>query len=143
MFVYIWIVIIHFDYCLGLSQWKNVCNVIHADLLHRVVQHESSNKMSQTNLTSLFGPTLMSVDGDPVSIVHVHYMYNVHVHVQIDTVCMYTVVFLVCQIHIVMYSVNYLWFCMVTVHVRVNSIIHCTCTLCVCVNISSAFAMLQ
>ena len=69
--VYTWIVIIHFDYCIlkleFINEKMSVLCVINADLLHRVVQHESSNKMSQSNLTSLFGPTLMSVDGDPVS----------------------------------------------------------------------------
>ncbi|XP_019855675.1 PREDICTED: arf-GAP with Rho-GAP domain, ANK repeat and PH domain-containing protein 1-like isoform X2 [Amphimedon queenslandica] len=35
--------------------------------LLKVIQHESDNKMSQSNIISLFGPTLMTVDGDAVS----------------------------------------------------------------------------
>ena len=37
---------------------------------HRVIQHEADNKMSQSNIISLFGPTLMTVDGDAVSPTH-------------------------------------------------------------------------
>ena len=36
--------------------------------LSSVMSHEADNKMSQTNLVSLFGPTLMTVDGDAVRI---------------------------------------------------------------------------
>lgn len=34
----------------------------------RVVENEAKNKMSLSNITKLLGPTLMTVDGDPVSI---------------------------------------------------------------------------
>lgn len=40
---------------------------------YRVIDHESKNKMGPSNLIRLFGPTLMTVDGDPVS---VPYCYN-------------------------------------------------------------------
>ena len=52
-----------------------------------MVQNESSNKMSQSNLTSLFGPTLMTVDGDPVSLLLVR-KYNVQGFVIMD--CYYS-----------------------------------------------------
>jgi hypothetical protein len=35
--------------------------------LLKVIQYEADNKMSQQNIISLFGPTLMTVDGDEVS----------------------------------------------------------------------------
>ena len=31
-----------------------------------MIAHEADNKMTQSNIVSLFGPTLMTVDGDPV-----------------------------------------------------------------------------
>lgn len=37
---------------------------------YRVIDHESKNKMGPSNLIRLFGPTLMTVDGDPVSLSH-------------------------------------------------------------------------
>ena len=35
----------------------------------RVADYEAKNKMGVSNLVSLFGPTMMTVDGDPVSVV--------------------------------------------------------------------------
>lgn len=37
-------------------------------LFFRVADYEAKNKMGVSNLVSLFGPTMMTVDGDPVSI---------------------------------------------------------------------------
>lgn len=34
----------------------------------RVADYEAKNKMGVANLVSLFGPTMMTVDGDPVSV---------------------------------------------------------------------------
>ena len=34
----------------------------------RVADYEAKNKMGVSNLVSLFGPTMMTVDGDPVSV---------------------------------------------------------------------------
>ena len=36
-------------------------------LVYRVAEYEAKNKMGVSNLVSLFGPTMMTVDGDPVS----------------------------------------------------------------------------
>ena len=38
-----------------------------SSFVFRVADYESKNKMGVPNLVSLFGPTMMTVDGDPVS----------------------------------------------------------------------------
>lgn len=44
--------------------------------IYRVIDHESKNKMGPSNLIRLFGPTLMTVDGDPVSVPPSYVKYN-------------------------------------------------------------------
>ena len=39
--------------------------------LYRVISHESQNKMGLSNVVRIFGPTLMTVDGDTVSQPHI------------------------------------------------------------------------
>jgi len=41
--------------------------------LRKVIDHESKNKMGPSNLIRLFGPTLMTVDGDPVTFANTQY----------------------------------------------------------------------
>lgn len=53
--------------------WKVIARYLSYALLcacYRVIDHESKNKMGPSNLIRLFGPTLMTVDGDPVSVPH-------------------------------------------------------------------------
>ncbi len=55
---------------------KNIHSLIHSTYVSlvcnisflRITEHESKNKMSLSNLVRLFAPTLMTVDGDPVSV---------------------------------------------------------------------------
>ena len=41
----------------------------------RVISHESQNKMGLSNVVRIFGPTLMTVDGDTVSQPHIVTVY--------------------------------------------------------------------
>ena len=45
----------------------DVTFINHFVLVYRVAEYEAKNKMGVSNLVSLFGPTMMTVDGDPVS----------------------------------------------------------------------------
>ena len=50
--------------------------------LSSVMSHEADNKMSQTNLVSLFGPTLMTVDGDAVRITNLKILLLMHMQLE-------------------------------------------------------------
>ena len=49
-----------------------------------MIEHESKNKMSRKNLVRLFGPTLMTVDDDPMSFTNTQWEYSC-----IDTMIQY------------------------------------------------------